>query len=105
MWKLRNIYLYLVCFATLIMTIASTIGLIQSFANMYFPVDYSYYSSPGEIGKEVPEQKIITEENKRIQERNRSNENMRQLIGSAAGILVAFPVFIYHWRKIEKEKE
>jgi len=106
MWKLRNIYLYLVCFVTLMMMIAGTIGFISGITNIYFPVDYSYYETiPTEPGKEIPQNKKIKEDAKKIQEKNRSNENKRQLISSLSVVFVALPIFIYHWKKIENEKE
>ncbi|MGE5328023.1 MAG: hypothetical protein ACM3KR_00745 [Deltaproteobacteria bacterium] len=106
MWKLRNIYLYLVCFVTLMMMIAGIIGSISAITNIYFPVDYSYYESfPTEPSKEVPQAKKDKEEARRIQERNRSNETKRQLISSFSVVFVALPIFAYHWKKIENEKE
>ncbi|MHB1419444.1 MAG: hypothetical protein ACYCX4_07605 [Bacillota bacterium] len=108
-WNIRNIYLYLVAFVTLIMIIVGTAKLIDGIVGIvYLPPN-----SPAPIISKPPDSTNITDaewEARQIkdQEANIQRERyngIRNSLTSGALILVALPVYFYHWRKIQKEAE
>lgn len=112
-WQLKNIYLYLVSFVTLMMIIFGLIAFIHNLARVVLPVDYTYYQTLMDIereytnnNREVPtlseleqirDERITSEQN-----RNRAYL-LRDLIGSLTVWLIPIPFYIYHWRKIQLE--
>ena len=108
MSKLRNVYLYLVSFVALMMILSGTIFTVQNVTDVLFPSNYYSYPQPAPIEKAgtiTAEDKKIYEENQKIQEENQKNESKKNVAKSIAIVVVALPTFIYHWRKIEKEKK
>lgn len=102
-WSLRNIYLYVVCLITLIMVIVGVINLVRSSVEIFYPDPYTSgpYFAPDEKNPELNE-KQIAEERRRAEESGRRNAILG-IVSSLATVLVAGPVYLYHWRKIEGE--
>ncbi|MRR12229.1 hypothetical protein EG835_07135 [bacterium] len=100
-WSLRNIYLYLVCLITLIMVIVATVGLVRSTVELVYP-DPGYYSEPIKEGADGRTEEQIEAERK-YQEESSRRYAILNLVGNGAMLLVAGPLYIYHWRKIEVE--
>lgn len=104
-WSLRNIYLYLVCLITLIMVIVATVGLVRSTVELVYP-DPSYYNQPMPVDEKG--KPTLTEEEWERQRQASIDSSRRyavlNLVGNAAMLLVAGPLYVYHWRKIEVEK-
>lgn len=100
-WSLRNIYLYLVCLITLIMVIVAVVGLVRNTVELLYPDPGYYYSEPvkGEGGR-TPEEIEKEQEYQRSSSRRYAIIN---LVGNMAMLLVAGPLYVYHWRKIEVE--
>lgn len=106
MSKLRNVYLYLVSFVALMMILVGTIFTVQNITDVLFPTNYYYETMPVEkAGNLSPEDKKINQENQKRSEINREIENKKNVAKSISVVIVALPTFIYHWRKIEKEKK
>ena len=104
MLKLRNVYLYLVSFVSLMMILMGVIFTVQNITDVVFPNNYYEMPPIEKTGSlSVEEQKIYTENQKRYEE-NRSIESKKSVAKSIAVVLVALPTFAYHWRKVEKEK-
>ena len=104
-WSLRNIYLYLVCLITLIMVIVAAVGLIRNVVELVYP-DPGYYDEPRVVDGEPPE--TDPEILERDRERRLATERrwtILSLVGNTAMLLVAGPVYLYHWRKIEAEPD
>lgn len=100
-WSLRNIYLYLVCLITLIMVIVAVVGLVRSTVELLYP-DPGYYSGP--VSKDGG---LTAEDIKKEQEYQKASSRRNAilgLVGNAAMLLVAGPLYVYHWRKIEVER-
>ncbi|GAB4273906.1 MAG: hypothetical protein Kow0056_01510 [Coriobacteriia bacterium] len=104
-WSLRNMYLYVVCLVTLIMVIVATVGVVRGVAELLYPDPTAYYSEPmppAEAGADAPD----PEELARLEESERESQrrwSILDLVGNAAMLLVAGPIYLYHWRKIESE--
>ena len=108
MWSLRNIYLYLVCFVSIVLIIFGLISFINSLVDIfldtsYYPIGKTEFSSPyakdsgisnadykAQLEKEREQQKVIEKNNK-----------IKRCINSLSIFIVALPFYIYHWRKIE----
>lgn len=105
MSKLRSIYLYLVSFVSLMMILMGVIFTVQNITDVMFPTNYYYEMYPaektGDLSKE--EQQKYEENQKRYYE-NTIIESKKNVAKSVAVVIVALPTFVYHWRKVEKEK-
>lgn len=100
-WSLRNIYLYLVCLITLIMVIVAVVGLVRSSVELLYP-DPGFYPEPVKV-----EDGGLTEEQIKDQREQQEASSRRyailNLVGNVAMLVVAGPLYVYHWRKIEGE--
>ncbi len=105
-WSLEQFYFYLVSFIALILIIVGAVNLTRTAIAYVAPVyqDYNPFLyedltsweeefGPGLIEQEKARFDAISRENYR-------RRLMRDLFGSAAFLVVALPVYIYHWRKI-----
>jgi len=108
-WSLRNIYLYLVCLITLIMVIVAAVGVVRGIVEFAYP-DPGYVSTePIPVGED--KQPLYTQEEwekMKAEEQARMEASTRRyavlsLVGNAAMLFIAGPLYIYHWRKIEVE--
>ncbi|MHB1127834.1 MAG: hypothetical protein ACYC2T_12940 [Bacillota bacterium] len=108
-WNIRNIYLYLVAFVTLIMVIVGSARLIDGIVGIvYLPPE-----SPAPIESKVPDGSNLTDaewEARQLKEQQANIQReryygLRRTLESGALILVALPFYLYHWRKIQKEAE
>jgi hypothetical protein len=102
-WSLRNIYLYLVCLITLIMVIVSVVGVVRSTVELVYP-DPGYYSDvPKEAGGTSDRTAADIQAERDAQEAQSRRYAIISIVGNAAMLLVAGPLYVYHWRKIEVE--
>lgn len=99
MSKLRNIYLYLVSFVSLIMILMGIIFTVQNTTDVIFPTNYYYEGYPQE------KENSFSAESKKIYEENRNMENKKNVAKAITVVVVALPTFAYHWRLIEKERK
>lgn len=112
-WTIRNIYLYLVCFTTLVMMM---IGVIQAFDAAYglvypAPVNQDiylekYYPTAEGSGAMTPEEKIKYEDrakaNQEFQVKNNRYNQTKRLFENGVMFFVALPLYLYHWRLIKR---
>ncbi len=100
--SLRNLYLYLVCLITLVISIFAAVNLVRSTVELLYP-------DPGYWGYQVPPEEAtdLTAEERERQERLAQESQRRQavlgLVGSGATLLIAGPVYVYHWRRVQSE--
>ena len=104
MLKLRNIYLYLVSFVSLMLILIGLIFTIQNLTDLIFPTNYYYDTAPIDKTGQTEEEKKAYEESQRRNEQNQRTLRGKAVAKSTSVVVVALPSFIYHWRKIEKEK-
>lgn len=107
-WDIRRIYMYLVCFATLMMIIVGTVQVINGIINLVYPEPFYY----GE--KFAPGTNVTAEERARLEkeqakqakteEQRQKIYRIRSLATSFALLGVSFPVYLYHWRKIQRSE-
>ena len=102
-WDLRSIYLYLVCLVTLMMLIFGTAGLVRNVAEFLYPQPRSEAPpvtavAPTESGYDAEEWAAQQE----VQRQWDRRSAILSLVGNAALVLVAGPLYRYHWRKVEQ---
>lgn len=102
-WSLRNIYLYLVCLITLIMVIVSVVGLVRDTVRLIYPEVGYYYETPVDKGgtNGLTEEEITKQ--RELDRQRAQQQAVYSIVGNAAMLLVAGPLYVYHWRKIEVE--
>jgi len=110
---LRQIYLYLVSFVALMILVAGLIQTVMAVADFFIPQTY-YVPGPAEIynryrvpdgERQMPEE-IIEQEIEFEKEQARTSSlasRYSSLRRAAAYVVVALPVWLYHWRKIQQE--
>jgi len=112
-WQLKNIYLYLVSFVTLMMILFGLIAFANNVARFLFPADYLYYQTLMDIereytstGRESPPltelERIKDERMESERTRNRAY-TLRDMIGTLSVWLIPLPFYFYHWRKIKED--
>jgi hypothetical protein len=113
-WNIHQIYFYVVCFVTLIMVISGITSVVRAGIQMVIPIpdtDRPYFDKPympGEaaakssLPKEVIEEEIAKQQAfYETQQKTYSFYNpLLMVINGLVQILVAVPVYLYHWRKI-----
>ncbi|KAF0208756.1 MAG: hypothetical protein Q8S43_06835 [Actinomycetota bacterium] len=103
-WSLRNIYLYLVCLITLIMVIVAAVNAVRATVELVYPDPGYGYSVPAEKGgTSGMTQAEIDKQNAAQLEQSR-RQAVLNLVGAAAMLIIAGPLYVYHWRKIETER-
>lgn len=101
-FSLRNLYLYLVCLITLIIVIFSAAQLVRGVVELAYP-------DPGISRFEFPDQGAeLTVEERAEQERLAAQSERRYavlgMVSSGTTLLIAGPLYVYHWRKIQQER-
>jgi hypothetical protein len=122
-WSIHNIYFYLVCFVTLIMIIFGITQLFRAGVELLVPIPDMTPTKPYAIRQPGPvspygdsqvpwpnsmlPENVIEQEleyqqtfNTSRQKTNNINSAIQQLFRGLAFLLIAFPVYLYHWRKI-----
>lgn len=106
-WTPRNIYLYVVCLITLIMVIFAMVQTIRTVVELAYPnpqseIIYPYEGPPGEE-REVDEEKLA--EQREVRRRAERRRSILSLVGNATLLLIAAPLYAYHWQKIERGRK
>ena len=105
-WSPRRVYLYLVSLITLVMMIVAAVSLARAVVELVYPEPGVVYPirvpPPGEspAAPEVDEKQL--QEQREAQRRSAQRRAVISLVGNATMLLVAGPLYRYHWRKIEK---
>ena len=91
----RSLYLYAVCLITLLVVLFSTVSLINAIMNSVFPTPayLDIYAKP----ENAPSQALLDQ-----QERNNRIQEIKSIFTALITILVATPLYVYHWRQTKK---
>ncbi|MFH1086112.1 MAG: hypothetical protein V1772_10160 [Chloroflexota bacterium] len=105
-WSARSIYLYLVCLIMLIMAVVALVEVVRNVAELAYPQpSQSAYpvkpiAAPGETSPQPTAEELAAQ---RDFDRQWSWRNaILGIIRNLAMLIVAGPVYLYHWRKIER---
>lgn len=108
-WDIRRIYLYLVSFATLMMMIMGTVQFLQGIVNLTYPnPGPTYYEIEMKYGPRDNVNKPTPAELKERAEADKAQQRYhetRSMINNLILLLVALPVYLYHWRKIQASEQ
>ena len=111
---IKNVYVYVVLFATLMMTIGGSVGVFMAAADIVSPVtyhqtfeEYKRYGYPDKIPVEIKEGEKLSEDEMRIRyndmvaaEKQRQVDRAKNSLIKALGwIIIPLPVFIYFQRR------
>ena len=101
-FSLRNLYLYLVCLITLVISIFAAVNVVRGAAELLYP-------DPGYYGFDAPakEPGLSAEEQRRREQAARDSQRRQAvlgLVGSGTLLLIAGPVYVYHWRRVQTER-
>ena len=102
---LRNVYLYLVCLITLVVSIFAAVNLVRSTVELLYP-DPGYYGyGPVEPigGKDTGVSKREIRRQQEAAEDSARRQAVLGLVGSATTLAIAGPVYAYHWRRVQSE--
>lgn len=97
---LRNLYLYLVCLVTLVISVFAAVSLVRSTVALLYP-DPGFSFGPPVESTELSEEELL-----RQQELARDSERrftVLELVGSGTTLLIAGPLYLYHWRRVQSE--
>ncbi|ADG06940.1 hypothetical protein [Kyrpidia tusciae] len=118
---IRRIYLYLVLFTTLMMSIGGCVGIFMSLSDIIVPrgfyQDYASYRetriaqatkvAPGEPAQPVPDEATIRADYERLvadQMQEARRRGLNGLIKSLGWIVIPLPVFLWYSRKLKEDK-
>ena len=93
---LRNLYLYLVCLITLVISIFAAVNLVRSTVRLLYP-DPGYYGfGAGGNGKPGEPSPAALRASQR-------HDAVLGLVGSGTTLLIVGPLYAYHWRRVQRE--
>ncbi len=103
--SVRLIYLYLFSFVGLLIVVIGSVQLVNLGLKVFvFPESDRYeYATPVVEGE-----KIATQEAERVKAqsaRDQTRNRQRDLSNSIALIAVGLPLYLYHWKTIQKENK
>jgi len=116
---IKNVYLYLVLFATLMMTIGGSVGVFMAAADIVSPTAYyqsfDEYRRFGGMEKPLPEgqsdvklseEELLARYNAMVaaEEERQVERAKNSLIKSLGWIVIPFPVFVYFQRRLAKRE-
>ena len=105
-----TIYHYLVCFVTLMMVIVGTVQLVNNLVDYLLPTRVQWPSLESvqmRLGPEVDEETVRRQhemEQSQMQ-RDMRERHLRSALRSLALIFVAAPVYVAHWRRINRNEK
>lgn len=102
-WTPRNIYLYLVCLITLVITIFALTNVVRSTVELVYPEPARAVVPrlPEEANGDAAQQ----EEQAEFQRRWAQRQSILSLVGNGALLAISVPLYLYHWSAIGRERE
>jgi hypothetical protein len=102
-WSLRNLYLYLVCLITLVIVIFSSVNLVRAVIELAYPDPGYYIAMPAAPDGKTSFDQAQVQQQQESQQKQTTRNSVLGLVSSGTLLLVAGPLWIYHWRKIERK--
>ena len=114
-WDVRQTYYYLVCFATLLMVVIGVVQSVRAGVDLALPEE-GYQPPIFEMHAQVQarfgmadstytreELQQMAHEEAARQARIMQRRALRQFLSSLAFVLVAAPIYFYHWRRVRRD--
>jgi hypothetical protein len=102
--NIRLIYLYLFAFVGLLVTVIGCIRLVDLGLKVMVFKDADKYEYVAPVKMEGRAEVDPVEEKARM-EREQTRQRQRELSGSVSMIVVGIPLYLYHWKTIQKENK
>jgi hypothetical protein len=104
--SLRNVYLYLVCLITLVVSLFAAVQLVRSAVGLAYPDPgaHGYYGYPAPVdgtGEEMGQEELRRQEE--LARDSQRRHEVLGLVGSGTTLLIAGPLYLYHWRRVQSE--
>lgn len=104
-FNIRIIYLYLFSFVGLLVVVIGSVRMVDLGLKIFVfkDADRYEYSVPAPVGEkgEMMDEQVMKDQAMREQKRNRQ----REFSGAFAMIAVGLPLYLYHWKTIQKENK
>lgn len=105
--SLRSLYLYLVCLVTLVLAVFALANVVRDAVRLAYP-DPGYYgvAVPAPVlpgGQPDQASKVDLQRQQQAARDSQRHEAVLSLVGSATMLLVAGPLYLYHWRRVQAE--
>jgi hypothetical protein len=101
--SLRELYLYLVCLVTLVISLFAAVSLVRSAVELAYPDPGAYgWIAPPEAAGELDEAERTREEELVRDSQRRSA--VLGLVTAGTTIAIAGPAYAYHWRRVQEER-
>jgi len=115
-FNLRKIYLYLFSVVGLVLLITGSVSLVNLGLKTWVFTEADNYSGyyeqrPPKLDGETTEELTKEEREEKKQEaeerqaKQSRSDRQRQAAGAVAQLIIGLPVFAYHWRLVNKEKD
>lgn len=100
--SLRELYLYLVCLVTLVISLFAAVSLVRSVVELAYP-------DPGAYGWYAPGETSELDEAERARQEELARDSQRRsavlgLVSAGTTLAIAAPVYVYHWRRVQEER-
>lgn len=102
--NLRFIYLYLFSFVGLLIVVIGGIRMVDLGIKTFIFKDADKYEIYQSIEKDGVIE-ISIEEQQARQERELKRQKQRELSGALSMMVIGLPLYLYHWKIIQKNKE
>lgn len=100
--NVRLIYLYLFSFIGLLISVIGLVRIVDLGMKVYIFKDADKYEF---VAPKIEGQEIEINEQKRMQETESKRQRQREFSGALSMILVGVPLYLYHWKKVQKENK
>jgi hypothetical protein len=103
---LRNMYLYLVCLITLVVSIFAAVQLVRSVVGLAYPDPgaFGYYGFPAPVDESGdPISQAELERQEEIARASQRRQEVLSVVSSGTTLLIAGPLYLYHWRRVQAE--
>ena len=102
-FNLRSLYLYTVCLVTLLISIFSVASAVRSAVDLAYPDPYT--EMPASISEDLTEEQLaVREQELEIARRSQHRYAVLELIRSSTLLAVAAPAYLYHWRRVQRDR-
>ncbi len=104
-FNIRLIYLYLFSFIGLLIVVIGTVRMVDLGIKVFVFKDadkYPYYM-PQTVTPDGKTVEVDEEKQKKLGEEEATRNRQRELSGAVSMMVVGLPLYLYHWKTIQKE--
>lgn len=98
---LRNLYLYVVCLITLVISIFAAVSVVRNTVELLYPDPGFYGTDPGTSDPGASDAERARRE--RLARDSQRRQSVLGLVGSGTMLVIAVPLYAYHWRRVQTE--